>query len=203
MKDLKHNEMIKDYFLSNILNINHIDDIPYLKLRNVLPYVIRKIDNNRFILLNRDYCPIFTYSKEYYKFQKFSFELSNLDIKNDMYFFDDDSHPFDSINDLKKYFNKLFSIIIENNDDIIIRNLIPFMEYIENFKIKSINTNVSSYNLKHIAENFIYKNNSNNHTYIPVEIIEQLMIEYNFKQVSKNDTSYKFYNISNKVLNFY
>jgi|SaaInlLV_10m_DNA_4_1040232.scaffolds.fasta_scaffold00463_19 hypothetical protein len=64
-------------------------------------------------------------------------------------------------------------------------NCLPFMEEIKDKKIKTINKKQSSYNIKHIAENFL-KRLTGEHVYISKDCIEYLMIQYDF---NKDDTS--------------
>jgi hypothetical protein len=119
-------QIIKDYVIDN--NISHLElfkridsevcnnmksykDINYEDLRMVLPYQISKLSNGKYIFINRDYNPIFTFNKKttniWEDFLLNSFEMETEDELDRTYFFNDGNPPFNSMKNLKSYLKRV------------------------------------------------------------------------------------------------
>jgi len=117
-----------------------LDNVEFSKnckvfIRNCLPYTVEKLEDNKFIFLNREYKPlgVFGYSEivDYKDFKFLEFEYKD-DISR-IYFHADSNRPQDSRKDYIEYLIRLkyFLIDYKNNEIVLDKD---YYKYTENIK---------------------------------------------------------------------
>jgi len=121
----------------------HFDNVEFSKkcgiyIRNCLPYTITKLNNGKFIFLNRGYKPLGIFGNlEWVNYN--DFEFLSFEYKEDLssiYFHADSNRPQDSRKDYIEYLIRLKYFLIDyKNNEVVLSN--HYYEYTQNIKFNN------------------------------------------------------------------